>query len=77
VVAVGLTIVEPVAVVEVNVPGDIETLVAPLVTQLSVLVEPEPMLAGLAVKETMTGEAVTVTATVAVTDPAALVAVKV
>jgi hypothetical protein len=77
VVAVGLTLVDPLAAVDVKVPGEIDTLAAPLVTQLSVLLEPEPMLVGLAAKETMTGVADTVTVTVAVTDPAALVAVNV
>jgi hypothetical protein len=37
VVSVGLRLVEPLAAVEVNVPGTIEMLVAPLVTQLSLL----------------------------------------
>jgi hypothetical protein len=40
VVAVGLTLVEPVANVDVNVPGVMAILVAPLVAQLSVMLEP-------------------------------------
>lgn len=81
VVAVGLTLVEPFADDEVKVPGVIARLVAPLVVQLSVLLEPELMVVGLAVKELMVGlaggVAVTVTFAVAVEEPAALVAVSV
>ena len=40
---------------EVNVPGVIAILVAPVVAQLSVLLEPELMLVGLAVKELIDG----------------------
>ena len=77
--AVGLTLVEPLADVEVNVPGVMAMLVAPFVAQLSVLLEPEAMIEGLAVKELMAGllGAFTVTVTVAVTEPAELVAVSV
>ena len=78
---VGLTLVEPLADVEVKVPGVMAMLVAPVVLQLSVLAEPELMLAGLAVKELMVGFApvvpVTVTVAVAVVEPDALVAVSV
>lgn len=79
VVAVGLTLVEPVANVEVNVPGAIAILVAPLVVQLNMLLEPELTLAGLAVKELIAGllPVFTVTACVEVTEPAASVAVSV
>jgi hypothetical protein len=79
VVAVGLTLVEPLANVEVNVPGVMAMLVAPVVTQLNVLLEPELMPAGLAVKELMLGllAAFTVTVTVDVTEPAVFVAVSV
>jgi hypothetical protein len=79
VVAVGLTLVEPLANVEVNVPGVIAMLVAPLVVQLNVLVDPELMLVGLAVKDLMVGllAAFTVTVTVDVTEPALFVAVSV
>ena len=77
VVAVGLTPVEPLADADVNVPGVIARLVAPVVTQLNVLLEPVVMLAGLAVKELMVGlpAVFTVTVAVDVADPSALVAV--
>jgi hypothetical protein len=80
VVAVGLTLVEPLAAVEVKVPGVMAIVVAPLVTQLRVLLEPDVMLVGLAVKELMVGllgGALTVTVAVDVTEPAPLVAVSV
>ena len=79
VVAVGLTLVEPLADVDVNVPGGMAMLVAPLVAQLNVLLEPEVILAGLAVKALMVGLPATFTVTVckAVTEPALLVAVSV
>ena len=51
----GLTLVDPLAEVEVNVPGAIETLVASEVTQLRVLLTPELMLVGLAENELITG----------------------
>ena len=76
-VAVGLTAVEPLAAVEVKVPGVMAMLVAPVVTQLRALLDPEFMDAGLAVKEVMTGSVLTVTVAVAVTEPAVLVAVSV
>ena len=66
VVAVGLTVVEPLAEVDVKIPGAMEILVAPVVTQLSVLLEPEAMLAGLAVKLVMVGAAAGLTVTVTV-----------
>jgi hypothetical protein len=79
VVAVGLTLVEPLADVDVNVPGVMAMLAAPLVAQLSVLLEPEAMLVGSAVNELIVGlfAALTVTVAVAVAEPAALVAVSV
>ena len=55
VVAVGLTLVEPLADVDVNVPGVMAILAAPLVAQFSVLLEPELTLVGLAVKELIVG----------------------
>jgi hypothetical protein len=78
-VAVGLTVVEPLTDVDVNVPGVMARLVAPLVTQLSALLEPAVMLAGFAVKELMVGllGTVTVTVTLEVVEPVALVAVSV
>lgn len=57
VVAVGLTIVEPLADVDVNDPGVMETLVAPRVPQLSWLLPPELIVVGLAVKEPIVGAA--------------------
>jgi hypothetical protein len=79
VVAVGLTVVDPLADGDVNVPGVMAMLVAPVVTQLKVLLWPEVMLAGLAAKELIVGllTAFTVTLTVAVADPAEFVAVSV
>ena len=75
----GLTLVEPLADVEVNVPGVMAILVAPVVTQLSVLLEPEVILVGLAVKELMVGllDVFMVTVSVDAAEPAALVAVSV
>ena len=79
VVDVGVTVVEPLADVDVNVPGVMAMVVAPVVVQLSVLLEPALMLAGFAVKELIVGlvGAVTVTVTVEVLDPAMSVAVSV
>ena len=79
VVAVGLMLVEPLAAVDVNVPGVMPILVAAVVAQLSVLLEPEVMLVGLAVKELIVGllTVFTVTVSVDVAEPAALVAVSV
>jgi hypothetical protein len=79
VVTVGCTLVEPLAGVDVNVPGVMAILVAPLVTQLNMLLEPDAMMAGLAVKELMMGfpAVPTVTVSVDVVEPALLVAVSV
>jgi len=79
VVAVGLTLVEPLAEVDVNDPGVIARLVTPDVTQLSVVLDPEVTAEGLAVKELMVGLPDLATATVAVevVDPEVLVAVRV
>jgi hypothetical protein len=78
---VGLTSVEPLAEVEVNVPGVMAMLAAPVVAQLRVLLEPELMDVGLAEKEVIVGledeEVVTVTVVVAVAEPVELVAVSV
>ena len=75
----GLTLVEPLANVDVKVPGVMAIALAPVVDQLSVLAAPEVILAGLAVKETMIGlfVDVTVTVTVDVAEPAAFAAVNV
>lgn len=77
-VAVGLTGVDPLADVVVNVPGVIAIPVAPVTAQINALLEPDVMLAGFAEKVVITGKvaAFTVTVVVAVTDPAALVAVR-
>ena len=79
VVAVGLTLVEPLADVEVNDPGVMAMLVAPVVAQLSVLLDPEVILVGFEVNELMVGllGVVTVTVRVDVFEPAVLVAVRV
>jgi len=52
---VGLTLIEPVPDVDVNVPGVMAMLAAPVTIQLSVLLVPELMLGGSAVKEAITG----------------------
>ena len=79
--AVGLTLVEPLADVEVKEPGEMAILVAPEVDQVSVLLEPEVMLEGLAVKELIVGLlelfVFTVTVTVEAAEPDELVAVSV
>jgi hypothetical protein len=53
-------LMEPLADVAVNVPGVIAILVAPVVAQLSVLLEPEFMVVGFAAKEVMVGVEVAV-----------------
>jgi hypothetical protein len=55
VVADGLTLVEPLGDVELKLPGEIWMLVAPVADQLSVVLAPEWMLAGLAAKEEIAG----------------------
>ena len=79
VVAVGFTLVEPLAEVDVNVPGVMAILAAPVVAQLNVLLAPEVMAVGLAVKALIVGLPVVfkVTVTVDVLEPAASVAVSV
>jgi hypothetical protein len=79
VVAVGLTLVEPASDVDVKVPGVMAMLVAPVVAQLSVLLDPEVILVGFEVNELMVGllGVVTVTVRVDVFEPAVLVAVRV
>ena len=76
----GLTFVEPLAEVDVNVPGVMAIEVAPVVDQLKELLDPELMLVGLAENELIAGalpDDVTVTVAVMVTEPAELVAVRV
>lgn len=79
VVAVGLTLVDPLAAVDVKLPGVIAMLVAPLVAQLKVLLAPDAMLDGAAVNELIAGlpAVLTVTVAVDVIEPAAFVAVRV
>ena len=55
VVTAGLTLVEPLADVEVNVPGVMAILVAPAADQLRVLLVPEFMLVGFATKDVICG----------------------
>ena len=78
-VTVGLTPSEPLADEGRYAPGVIVRLVAPAVAQLNVLLEPEGMLAGLAVKELIVGlpAVFTVMVAVDVAEPAELVAVSV
>ena len=52
---VGLMLVEPLADGDVNVPGVMAILVAPVAAQLSVLLAPEFMLVGFAVNEVIVG----------------------
>jgi hypothetical protein len=63
----------------VKLPGVTAMLVAPVVDQFSVLLDPDEMLAGLAVKEPIDGllATFTVTVTVELTEPAEFVAVRV
>jgi hypothetical protein len=65
--------------VDVNVPGVMAIVVAPLVVQLNMLLEPELILVGLAVKELIVGllPVFTVTVSADVVEPVALVAVSV
>ena len=64
---------------EVNDPGVMAILVAPVVAQLSVLLDPEVIVVGLAVNELITGllAAFTVTVATDIVEPAALVAARV
>jgi hypothetical protein len=55
VVTVGLSLVEPLVDVDVNVPGVMAILVAPVVAQFSMLLVPEFMLVGAAVKDVTFG----------------------
>ena len=54
-VAVGLTLVEPFADADVNVPGVMAILVAPAVAQLSVLLAPAFTVVGFAANEVIVG----------------------
>ena len=79
IVVVGLTLVEPLADEDANPPGEMEMLVAPVVAQANVLLEPELIVVGLAVNDVMVGlaAAFTVMVTEEVLDPAEFVAVNV
>ena len=55
VVAVGLTLIEPLADEELKLPGAIETAVAPFVVQFNVLLAPELMVLGFGVKDAIVG----------------------
>jgi hypothetical protein len=73
-------LVDPLAEVDVNVPGVIAIVVAPLVAQLKLLLDPELTLVGFAENELIVGvlpTAFTVTVTVFVDEPVELVAVSV
>ena len=74
VVAVGLTVGDPVSDVEVKAPGVIATLMASAVDQLSVLLAPAVMLAELAAKDLILGFLPTATVTRSVVEPASFVA---
>jgi len=63
--------------VTVPTPWSMDRLVAAVVLHLRVDLPPEAMVAGLAVKLLIVGDPLTVTVTVAVTDPTELVAVSV
>jgi hypothetical protein len=78
-VACGLTLILPLADVDVNVPGVIVMFVAPEVAQLSELAPPGAIVEGLAVNVLIDGTLVpvTVTAAVAVAEPATFLAVSV
>ena len=54
-VTAGVTLVVPLAKIDVNPPGVMLTLAAPVVAQLNVLLPPTLMLAELAAKEPMVG----------------------
>ncbi len=62
---------------DVKAPGVMAMLVAPFVDQLSVVLAPELIVAGLTAKELIVGMVFTVTVCVEVTEPAASVAVSV
>jgi hypothetical protein len=77
VVAVGLTANVPLGESDLNVPGVMAMMVAPVVAQVSLLLAPVSMLAGLAVNAVIVGGLVTVTVTAAWPEPADVVAVSV
>jgi len=74
---VGLTANVPLGESDLNVPGVMAMMVAPVVAQVSLLLAPVSMLAGLAVNAVIVGGLVTVTVTAAWPEPADVVAVSV
>jgi hypothetical protein len=74
---VGFTVNVPLGESDLNVPGVMAMMVAPVVAQVSLLLAPVSMLAGLAVNELIVGGLVTVTVTAAWPEPADVVAVSV
>jgi hypothetical protein len=68
---------EPLGESDLNVPGVMAMMVAPVVAQVSLLLAPVSMLAGLAVNAVIVGGLVTVTVTAAWPEPADVVAVSV
>ena len=73
----GLTANVPLGESDLNVPGVMAMMVAPVVAQVSLLLAPVSMLAGLAVNAVIVGGLVTVTVTAAWPEPADVVAVSV
>ena len=73
----GLTANVPLGESDLNVPGVMAMMVAPVVAQVSLLLAPVSMLAGLAVNAVIVGVLVTVTVTAAWPEPADVVAVSV
>jgi hypothetical protein len=75
----GLTLVDPLADVDVKLPGAMAMLVAPVVDQLSVLLDPEEIVVGFAANEPIVGllAGFTVTVSVDVAEPLAFIAVSV
>jgi hypothetical protein len=74
---VGFTVNVPLGESDLNVPGVMAMMVAPVVAQVSLLLAPVSMLAGLAVNAVIVGGLVTVTVTAAWPEPADVVAVSV
>lgn len=73
----GFTVNVPLGESDLNVPGVMAMMVAPVVAQVSLLLAPVSMLAGLAVNAVIVGGLVTVTVTAAWPEPADVVAVSV
>ena len=73
----GVTLRAPEAAVDVYPPGLILILLAPLVAQVNVVLAPESIVEGVAVKEVMLGLETTITVTVLVVVRFPLLAVRV